>query len=1041
MAPPLLPPLLLLLASSALAARLPSWQQPLLDPLVPPYGGAQLLSNRTRWTRLFYGSLAPGAGAYAMSPMLSFLNGRLLASWKLSVSDEDEPGQRVMWAQSDDGVTWTTASDGSNELFPSMNASENPRVALFAEPSLLIGGRVYAAASPTQFCLFPDQYQGVLLLRRVFDDRIGHFGPIFWAANAVPPGFAEASARENVTTAAQQDAQTRADIATLTPAATAPPCALDGSTSKCEFCTGGCQDWAVALNVSSLENERSHWRVPGAEAEVLLYRSHNHVLYASVREAVGAAWPVPAPTNITDDVANFNAGNFPQTGGLDGRAYLVSNALLTLIRDPLFLSTAPDGYAFTTVAAIGSCEDSAVFASPEQPWGCQYRVQGGAKEGGLQYPQAAVVTAPASVAGLYVIVSLNKEDIWVSRTPLEDLPRPAAAEPAAAPAVAAGASAAAGAPPPLSSYYVEADLSPAGDAAFVVTAAAYVARWAAAAAGLPAPLPVVAPGAAPAGAPVIAVGFVAAARLAPTPPPNGGWAALGAEGYVLQTGLGADGASAAALGADGAPRGTLYAAYALVEALGVRHWAPPNATSLPAAPATALPAPMDVVFVPPLEYRSTDNWQVQGAGFGDWSAALRENDASDPSDGQAKPGGGVAYAGPPGFGNNAATWVSPDSPPGSAHPEWFGGSQQLCFSEPTLVEYLIVRAREFIAQSPNASILTLAQNDNQDYCKTPAEQAIIDAEGGAPSGPLLRAINAIAANVSADFPGLAIDTLAYQYTRKAPNTTRPLPNVIVRLCNIECNFRVPLSDPLNAAFAADLAAWAAISRRLYIWDYIVNFANTVMPFPNIGVLAPNIRFLLNNSVRGIFEEGQYWSYGGELQELRSYLVLRLMYDPTLDEATLMRDFLGGFYGEAGAPAVAAYISIFEQSAADTGVFLGLYVDQNSVFLTPSAVLGAIALLRDAAAASAEPFAQRLRVLWLAPTYVALLRWSELSAWAAANGVPWPLPAAAQAAFDAFSAVYTSAGLGAGALSEGGHGLAWLQSQLPPAAGAVAGAAA
>ena len=1014
-------------SAGASTSRLPSWQQPFLNPLKPPYGGAALLSNRTRWTRLFYGSLAPGAGAYAMSPMLSFLNGRFLATWKLSVSDEDEPGQRVMWAQSDDGTTWTTASDGSNELFPSMNASENPRVALFAEPSLLIGGRVYAAASPKQFCLYPDQYQPVLLLRRVFDDRIGHFGPLFWASDTLPPGFAEASARENVTTAAQQDAQTRADVATLTPTATAPPCALDGSTSKCEFCRGGCQDWAVALNVSSLENERSHWRVPGAEAEVLLYRSHNHVLYASVREAVGAEWPVPVPTNITDDTANFNAGNFPNAAGLDGRPFLVSNALLTLLRDPIFLSTAPNGYDFTTTAAIGSCEDSAVFAGPGQPWGCQYRVPGGAKEGGLQYPQAAVVTAPASAAGFFVIVSLNKEDIWIARTPLGDLPRSAAA---AYPASAAGTSAAA---PPLSSYYVEADNSNAGGSSYVAEAAAYVARWVAAAAGLPAPLPIAAPGASPAGAPVIAVGFVAAARLAPTPPPNGGWEALGAEGYALQTGLGSDGASAVASGADGAPRGTLYAAYALVEALGVRLWAPPNASSLPATPATALPALGAVVYVPRLEYRSTDNWQVQGAGFGDWSAALRENDASDPSDGQAKPGGGVAYAGPPGFGNNAATWVSPTTPPGSSHPEWFGGSQQLCFSEPTLVEYLIVRAREFIAQSPNASILTLAQNDNQDYCKTPAEQAIIDAEGGAPSGPLLRAINAIAANVSADFPGVAIDTLAYQYTRKAPNTTRPLPNVIVRLCNIECNFRVPLSDPLNAAFAADLSAWAAISRRLYIWDYIVNFANTVMPFPNINVLAPNIRFLLNNSVRGIFEEGQYWSYGGELQELRSYLVLRLMYDPSLDEGALISEFLAGFYGPAGAPAVAAYIATFEQSAADTGVFLGLYVDAHSEYLTPSAVLGAIALLRDAAAASAAPYAQRLLVLWLAPTYVALLRWNELTAWAAAHGVPWPLPATAQAAFAAFSAVYTSAGLGAGALSEGGHGLAWLQSQLPTAA--------
>lgn len=412
--------LLLACSAGALAAQLPSWRQPFLDPLVPPYGGAPLLSNATVWTRLFFGTLNPGTGAYAMSPMLSYLNGRFLATWKLSRSNEDEPGQRVMYAQSDDGVSWQTSSDGrSNELFPRMNSSENPRVALFAEPTVLLNGRVYAAASPKQFCLYPDQYANILLLRRVYDAPGAGLGPPFWAADAVPAGFAEASARENVTTAAAQDAVTRADVAALLAGAVAP-CAADGSTSKCEFCRGGCQNWSVPLSVPSLENERSHWRVPGTDADVLLYRSHARTLFASVRERVDGAWSTPVATNITDDVANFNAGNYPSGAGFDGRAYLVSNALITILRDPLFLSTAPDGYAFTTAAAIGSCEDR-VFAGPGQPWGCQFREPGGAKEGGLQYPQSAVVT-DASAAGFYTLVSLNKEDIWVARTPLEALP-------------------------------------------------------------------------------------------------------------------------------------------------------------------------------------------------------------------------------------------------------------------------------------------------------------------------------------------------------------------------------------------------------------------------------------------------------------------------------------------------------------------------------------------------------------------------------------------------------------------------------------------
>ena len=77
-------------------------------------------------------------------------------------------------------------------------------------------------------------------------------------------------------------------------------------------------------------------------------------------------------------------------------------------------------------------------------------------------------------------------------------------------------------------------------------------------------------------------------------------------------------------------------------------------------------------------------------------------------------------------------------------------------------------------------------------------------------------MNRIAKEVAKKFPHVLIDTLAYQYTRKAPNTPVPEPNVIVRLCSIECDFAKPLSDPVNAAFDRDLVAWGKLTSRLYM---------------------------------------------------------------------------------------------------------------------------------------------------------------------------------------------------------------------------------
>jgi predicted neuraminidase len=71
--------------------------------------------------------------------------------------------------------------------------------------------------------------------------------------------------------------------------------------------------WSAA---AALGNERTHYTLPGtgpdASDDVLLYRSKEDVLYASMRSAPGvAAWSAPAKTDIPNDNSNINAGALP----------------------------------------------------------------------------------------------------------------------------------------------------------------------------------------------------------------------------------------------------------------------------------------------------------------------------------------------------------------------------------------------------------------------------------------------------------------------------------------------------------------------------------------------------------------------------------------------------------------------------------------------------------------------------------------------------------------------------------------------------------
>lgn len=197
-----------------------------------------------------------------------------------------------------------------------------------------------AAASPIQFCLFPDQYMRVLLSREVFSNNT--LGPVFWANGAVPSGYGPTSATNHIRVLGDMPAYVQQDFATLAHTDKLP-CSTNG-TLKCEACVNNCQNWTSVpvvdvrvdgacgcacgvrfqrlflplpfccvsvwvFGIQLIANERTHFTVPGtADVDVLLYRSHSKALWASSRPAPNAAWTAPALTNIPDDDSNMCVG-------------------------------------------------------------------------------------------------------------------------------------------------------------------------------------------------------------------------------------------------------------------------------------------------------------------------------------------------------------------------------------------------------------------------------------------------------------------------------------------------------------------------------------------------------------------------------------------------------------------------------------------------------------------------------------------------------------------------------------------------------------
>ncbi len=381
----------------------------------------------------------------------------------------------------------------------------------------------------------------------------------------------------------------------------------------------------------------------------------------------------------------------------------------------------------------------------------------------------------------------------------------------------------------------------------------------------------------------------------------------------------------------GTGRGLLYGVYGLLEdELGCRFFSP-EVEHYPQRGTISLEC-LDRTDAPAMEYR--EPYLTEFRNSPRFAARRRVNGQSFGLDGAF--GGKVRYA--EGFFVHTLTKLLPPDAFFDSHPEYYAlvngqrirEKTQLCLTNPDVLPLVTRRVLEELRRQPDANIFSVSQDDNYNYCTCEKCRAVYREEGSM-AGAMLRFVNSVAAAVEKEFPHVTIDTLAYQWTRKPPRKTVPRPNVCVRLCSIECCFVHPLRDcrqddpdapdlDLSQPFADDLIGWGKLCKRLYVWDYVTNFSHYWMPHPNLHVLADNVRFFAENGVKGVFEQGCFATGGGEMTDLRAYLLSKCLWNPNVDEQVVLDEFLTGVYRESAAY-IKAYLETVRRAVLDAGCHL------------------------------------------------------------------------------------------------------------------------
>ncbi len=371
--------------------------------------------------------------------------------------------------------------------------------------------------------------------------------------------------------------------------------------------------------------------------------------------------------------------------------------------------------------------------------------------------------------------------------------------------------------------------------------------------------------------------------------------------------------------AGGRPRGTLYGVYEFLERyLGIRFLTADH-TFIPAPPKRI--ACEEWKYIPSFTFRWS--YYKENADNPVLSARLRINTTTP----DEKLGGMT----PQSLISHTLYHLLPVEKYGKEHPEYFalvdgqrkldmwGGGPEPCVTNPDVIEIVAENVIRDLDQYPNQLNYSVSQNDNDAYCRCENCEAINQREG-TPMGSHLAFINAVAERVEKKYPKVKIGTLAYWYTRKPPKTIRPRDNVQIQLCSIECSTLQSLDDPqckINREFCQDMDIWGSMCDDIWIWNYNTNFHFYDLPFPNLRVIGPNIRYFLKNHAKGIFMQANGNGNSGEMCELRNYVMSRCLWNPQLDSWELAKEFCDLHYGKSG-KTLFDYLTYLHDNAEQAG---------------------------------------------------------------------------------------------------------------------------
>lgn len=327
------------------------------------------------------------------------------------------------------------------------------------------------------------------------------------------------------------------------------------------------------------------------------------------------------------------------------------------------------------------------------------------------------------------------------------------------------------------------------------------------------------------------------------------------------------------------PEGTLFAAYELLEQLGVGWYMPgENGTVVPSSKNVSLRL-QQTIQVPSFTGR-----HLQAIGDQQWARRMRLG------------------------GMDGGAHGLPFKADRKANPEFFchedgKPTHQLEVSNPEVLKRTVEATLNFFRKYPNKKYISMSPDDGDGFGVSPWDANDIDPLHGkiSTTDRYIKFFNLVLNEVHKEFPNAGIAFYCYGQLMRPPVREIPDKNLLVIFAPIDlCRFH-SINNPVcpeRAYMKEVIDGWQKLGCRMFYRGYYFNLADQGFPFTMMRQISDEIPFFLDSGFIGCRVECMpLWGHHGP----SLYLASRLMWDAKADSKKIMDGYFKSFYGPAAKP--------------------------------------------------------------------------------------------------------------------------------------------